>query len=216
MQAKPFLPLIILSALIFSGCSSSGYNMFSNSYDPNPTYFETQESTLISGNYDAADALIGGIGSDELPEDSPFFIDNFQNISSPGEANPFGEVLANQLRQRFIQKGYTVKAGHARNITQEEVKRVIEMRKQYFQAKQNHSAFSSAKEPQRPAVLTGSYALGNNEVYVSAEIIRIDDGTVISGHNWVIPATDDVRRFLLREQQFQGLSPSTSTSIRSN
>lgn len=62
-------------------------------------------------------------------------------------------------------------------------------------------------------MLTGTYTIGTNFVYLSAKVTRLTDSAVVSAHNWTIPVSDNVRQLLPQLKSDDGLTPSVKTKF---
>ncbi|NDV18728.1 hypothetical protein GO013_04750 [Pseudodesulfovibrio sp. JC047] len=216
---KDILVFLILSTtLLTAGCgnrmwedgkqtTSDGFNYV---FDTTPTarpYHETAAIPLIELNYRAADEIYANVGKSELTPKSAIFVSRFTNPQDPGDAAIFGSVMTQQIADRLVQRGVLVTDGtpdvtdylYAPGTTAEDYKSL--------------TATMSGRLPPRSAMLSGTYVLGDNTIYLSSKVIRLVDSAVVSAHNWTIPITDNVREMLPQLPQNEGMMPTVKNTF---
>lgn len=171
------------------------------------TYHEQAEIPLIEINKDAADVLYSGISGYELSKKSPVYVAIFTNQQNPNDKSIFGTIVTEQVSGRLVQRGIHIRDGKPKP-------------EEYFlppgidpQKYQNPSMGSIDKLPPRAAMLNGYYVIGDNMVYMSARITRLDDKTDIAHTNWTIPITENIRQLIPHLQRKDGLDPSVKTKF---
>jgi len=179
-------------------------------FDTSPTaraYHDEASIPIIEINHEAADVLYRNIGSNELSKRSPVYVRAFTNKTDPADQAPFGQVVMEQVADRLVQRGVVITQGEP-GPDAFAMPRDIDPTK-YLNPPQG----SLENLPPRSAVLTGSYVIGDNYVFMTAKIIRLDDKAVVSGHNWTIPITDNVRELLPQLKQDRGLEPTVKSKF---
>ena len=179
-------------------------------FDTAPTtrsYHDESSVPLIEINHDAADVLYRNIGSSELSKRSPIYARPFTNKTNPADQAPFGQVVMEQVADRMVQRGAVITQGEP-GPDAFALPRDVDA-KRY----QNPPQGSLDNLPPRSAALTGSYVIGDNYIYMTARITRLDDKAVVSAHNWSIPITDNVRELLPQLKQDESMEPSVKSKF---
>ncbi len=150
---------------------------------------------------------IPNIGSYELSKKSPVYTKRFTNQNDPSDNAIFGQVMTEQVSDRLVQRGVVITSGEpkAQNYF---LPQGVDPKKYSNPVKD-----SLDKLPPRAARLTGTYVIGDNYIYMAAKITRLDDNAIISGHNWTIPITDNVRELLPQLKQDNGMEPTVKTKF---
>ncbi len=216
---KALLTLAILAfTLPTAGCGNRMWqdtkdtagNTYDYVFDTAPTtrsYHETASIPIIEINHRAADTLYSNIGSYELSKKSPVYTKRFTNQNDPSDNAIFGQVMTEQVSDRLVQRGVVITSGEpkAQNYF---LPQGVDPKKYSNPVKD-----SLDKLPPRAARLTGTYVIGDNYIYMAAKITRLDDNAIISGHNWTIPITDNVRELLPQLKQDNGMEPTVKTKF---
>ena len=151
--------------------------------------------------------MYANIGSYELSKKSPVYTKPFTDKTDASNTAPFGQVVLEQVADRLVQRGVLVTQGEP-GPNAFALPRGIDP-KLYKSPPQG----TIENLPPRSAILTGSYVVGDDYIYMTAKIIRLDDRAVISGHNWTIPITDNVRGLMPRLKQDGGLEPTVKSKF---
>ncbi|MFH1915169.1 MAG: FlgO family outer membrane protein [Pseudomonadota bacterium] len=216
---KTFLVFLVLATILpAQGCGNRFWEDTKRStgktydyvFDTAPTSrsFHDQASVPIEEiNYRAANVLYANVGKYELSSRSPIYAKRFENHDDPTDTTIFGTVVMEQVVDRLVQRGMVITGGDPRP-TDYFLPKGIEPEKY---AKPTTGSLEHL--PPRAAMLSGAYVIGDNFVYVSAKITRLDDRAVISAHTWTIPITDNVRQLLPQLRKDDGLDPSVKTSF---
>lgn len=183
---------------------------FNYVFDTAPTarpYHETESIPIIELNYRAADVLFSNVSKGELTMESAIFVRRFTNQEDPSDMALFGDVVTQQISDRLVQRGVLIKDGKPNTTDYEHA--------EGFSASdyQSRSSLSAKQLPPRSAMLTGTYTIGTNFVYLSAKVTRLTDSAVVSAHNWTIPVSDNVRQLLPQLKSDDGLTPSVKTKF---
>lgn len=115
--------------------------------------------------------------------------------------------MTEQVSDRLVQRGVVITHGEPRP-DQYFLPKGVDPQKYSEPAKGTIETL-----PPRAAVLSGSYVIGDNFIYLSAKVVRLDDNAVVSGHNWTLPVTDNVRQMLPQLKQDDGLEPTVKTKF---
>ncbi|MFA5238096.1 MAG: FlgO family outer membrane protein [Phycisphaerae bacterium] len=146
-------------------------------------------------NYSAADALLCNIRP-KLPKNSPILVASFVNIDDLGEASTFGRVVAEQFSSRFKQNNYTTIEMKLRtNVFIREGSGEFLLSRELAEIGDKHRA---------QAVVVGTYAVASKEIYLTARVINVSDGRVLSSYDYSIPISRDVFKLLLKDKTKAG------------
>lgn len=202
--------LLILTCLtVLSGCAwlEDRYEDTKEFvFDSKPTAtpgFEEDNTPIIELNYDAAASLAFNVKPIELPDGSPVYIRKFVNKEDPTDTSRFGLIVATQVANRLAQRGLLMTEG----VPPAEA----------YQAPPPREKGNFLQLPdKRSAKLDGSYIIGQNVIYVTGKIVRLDDNAIVSAHNWTLPINDNTRSLLPQLQareKGKGIEPSVKTTF---
>lgn len=218
MNKVTLIIAVLATALFASGCGNrfwedtkeTSVDTYNYVFDTAPTaraYHEEESIPIIEINYQAADVLYSNVGAYELSKKSPVYVKKFTNQNDPSDNAIFGHVMTEQIADRLVQRGVMITAGDPKPDA-------------YFlpqgvdKEKYAKPPMGSLEHlPPRSAMLEGHYVIGDNYIYMTAKVIRLDDKAVVSGHNWTIPISDNVRQMLPQLKLEDGLEPTVKTKF---
>jgi TolB-like protein len=152
-------------------------------------------TNIINVNYKAADALLGAIHP-KLPKDSPILVASFVNIDALDDSSTFGRVVAEQFASRFKQRNYsTIEMKLRTNVFISEGSGEFLLSRELSEISARHRA---------QAVVVGTYAVASKKVYITARVINVSDGRVLSSYDYDIPISRDVFKMLLKGKSKTG------------
>jgi hypothetical protein len=218
MNKAPLILVIILITLFTSGCGNRMWESTQKTttktydfmFDTAPTarsYHETSTIPLIELNYQAADVLYSNVGKYELSKHSAIFVHAFTNQNDPSDNSIFGKVVTEQISDRLVQRGILITNGEPNKTDYKYSKNINP--NDYLSMNTN----TAEKLPPRSALLSGNYVIGDNYIYMSAKVTRLVDNAVVSGHNWTLPISDNIRQMLPQLKLDDGLEPSVKTKF---
>ena len=218
MKTTVQICLLIACLSLSAGCGnrmweatkSTANDTYDFMFDTSPTtrsYHDQAAIPLIEINHEAADVLYRNVSGYELSKKSPVYVRPFTNKAAPAGDPPFNRVVMEQVADRLVQRGVLITQGEPGPDA------FVLPRGVNPKLYQNPPQGAIDNLPPRSAVLTGSYVIGDNYVYMTAKVTRLDDKAVISGHNWTIPITDNVRELLPSLKQDDGLTPTVKSKF---
>ncbi len=151
--------------------------------------YDTGFDEIIQTNRAAANNLIRMAG-DEIQPGANIIAASFADIDDLTRSSSFGRVASQQLVSQLTAAGYAVKEMLLRNSV------YISASQGEFLLSREISEISTEHDAQ--AVLVGTYAVGENNVFVTARLIRTADSVILASHDYAIPYTRDMR-ILLRD-----------------
>jgi TolB-like protein len=151
--------------------------------------YDTGFDEIIQTNRAAANNLIRMAG-DEIQPGANIIAASFADIDDLTRSSSFGRVASQQLVSQLTAAGYAVKEMLLRDSV------YISASQGEFLLSREISEISTEHDAQ--AVLVGTYAVGENNVFVTARLIRTADSVILASHDYAIPYTRDMR-ILLRD-----------------
>lgn len=180
-------------------------------FDKTPTarsYHDDASLPIIEINYQAADVLARNVSRDELASNSRIYLQVFRNAQNAADNSIFGLLMTQQVSDRLVQRGVHLVTGDPK--PEEFFKPENVDMKDYADPVKN----TTGDLPPRAAMLDGHYVVGDQYVYMTAYIKRLDDNVIVSGHNWTVPITDNIRLMLNRPVGQDGMTPSVKTQFQ--
>jgi hypothetical protein len=173
------LTLLCVFVLI-AGCASNGSDNSANSR-------RQYDKDLVGESYYSADMLLAQVPW--LKENrQPLLTGVLVNVNSLEDSSALGRIVADQISSRFAQQGFTMVE--------------LRLRRNVF-IKNDAGEFMLSREVQNlsrlhnaAAVIAGTYAVGRNNVYVSARLIRAADNLIIASHDYALPLGPDTKALL--------------------
>jgi len=159
--------LLICSALALGGCQVVAAGVAT------PMVIQQKHVNLLNASYAAADAL-SMQSQKTFSKNRPLFIPNLQEILDTGKkpviANPkVGEVLAGQMRTRFLQLGHNVAdvPGYA-------------------------GSTNDAGE------VSGTYEIAKNNMSVALRLTDRTTGRILATYTYTLPVTYDIKKYMTK------------------
>jgi TolB-like protein len=148
-------------------------------------------ASLPCANYKAADSLLNNINP-KLPKDSPILVASFVDIDNLDSSSTFGRVVAEQFASRFKQRKYaTIEMKLRTNVFIREGSGELLLSRELSEISTKHRA---------QAVVVGTYAVASKKVYLTARVVNVSDGRVLSSYDYDIPISHDVFKMLLKNK----------------
>ncbi|RTE65052.1 hypothetical protein EH243_14410 [Amphritea opalescens] len=163
------LVLALLSAVALAGCASH------SSVPKDPTV------NLIQISSSAAKSLASGL---TLDEGKPVLAVSFANIDNLRSSSTLGRTLGEQFSSAMTNLGVPMVE--------------IKMRSSLFVEAQTGELILSRQlrsivnSHDAQAVVLGTYAVGGNNIYVTAKVVRTADNLVLSSTNYTLPLNKDI------------------------
>jgi TolB-like protein len=135
------------------------------------------QNDLVTLSYQAADALLQG-AREELTEDATIIYGVFTPVGEPGTSSPFGQMFAELVASRLVQNGV--------GVVEVRLRDAIAVREGGPYALSD-DARDVARRVQARAALSGSYAATSEYALVTARLIDVASGIVLSSWDKRIP-----------------------------
>lgn len=165
--------VLIALLLLVSACASDGI--------PGPN------NEMIASHHDAARYLVRMAGADLLP-DSRMIAASFADVNNLTASSTFGRIASQHLVSAFVIQGYSFVEMLMRNSV------YIDSREGEFLLSREVSDLST--EHNAPVVLVGTYAVADDNIYVTAKLIRTTDNIIVASYDYAVPNTRDMRTLL--------------------
>lgn len=148
--------------------------------------------SVRESSYSAADRLIEqAFENGFLQTGMPLVSTTLTDVNRVGKSSGLGRIVADQVGARFTQRGYPVTEIRLRNgisIVQDERKESVGG--EYMLSRDTEALVRKAKAS---GILTGTYAVGKDSVFVSLRLVAVTTGKVVAAYDYVLFMSDDVR-----------------------
>jgi len=182
---------IFAAGLILTGCAQKALPPERMSKEIAFTLPDPQPySNLLELSYAAADSLGRGLRFRELSLDEPILAASFVNIDDLTQSSTLGRIVSEQIASRLAQHGFKIVEVKLR---QESI--FIEAGKGEFLL--SREVLSLGETRGAYAVLVGTYAVSKDFIFISARVVRTEDGSVVTGYDYELP-NDATTRSMLR------------------
>nr|WP_294545430.1 FlgO family outer membrane protein [uncultured Rhodopila sp.] len=141
---------------------------------------------LGSLTYRSVDLIVAG--APEVTSETPLIVASVSDAQNVDASSPLGNIVSDLIKTRLVQDGRSVsemrlRAGVHLNPGQGD-----------FVLSRNRRDLGYA--PNAAAVLTGTYAVSWDRVYVSLKLVSSVDAHILSAADFVVPRGDDVNGLL--------------------
>jgi len=176
---KSFLRIAALAvvAIAIVGCASS----------QGVSRVTKRDADIIAVSHQAAKALASRA---RLKAGEPIIVASFADINALDRSSPFGRIVSQQIASAISAQGYNVIELLLRNNV-------------YIKSGEGEFLLSRkiqnlSQERNVRAVLAGTYAVGGENVYVTAKLIRTADSVVLAAYDFRLPLGPDTRQLVRR------------------
>lgn len=147
---------------------------------PNPTRLSAPTNRAVDGMLAQAPLL--------LATHSPAVVGSIADIRDVNQATPLGNIIAELTRSRLVQRGLPVSEMRLRTEVALEPG-IGEM----TLSRQRRQVYPP---PVAAEIVTGTYAVASDAVYVSLKIVEADNARILAAMDFVLPRTPDVDTLL--------------------
>lgn len=123
-----------------------------------------------------------------LDKQQPIIAASFANIDNLALSSTFGRMASEFIAAGLTERGYQVIEVKMRDslFIKEQAGEFMLSRKLKHISRSHHAQ----------AVLLGTYAIGGENLYVNARLVRTDDNVVLGSNDFVIPINKDIAKML--------------------
>jgi TolB-like protein len=166
-------PLLLVLMLLLGACASDRI--------PGPN------NRMIASHHDAARYLIRMAG-DDLQANSRMIAASFADVNHLTSSSTFGRMASQQLVSSFVIQGYSFVEMLLRDSV------YIDSNEGEFLLSREVADLST--EHNAPVVLVGTYAVADDNIFVTARLIRTADNVIVASYDYAVPYTRDMRTLL--------------------
>ncbi len=177
----------ILAPLMLGACD----RYMSTPFDSTPS------RGIQTASYQAADQLAGQ-SLNVVTRDTPIAVGTLSNINQIETSSALGRMIAEQVGARFVQLGYNVSEIKLRNDIS-----VLQMPDGGATAGEyvlSRDATQLASKTNAKAVVTGTYAVGGDNILVNLRMIDTNTSRILAAHDYAMPVNADTRKLIENEQ----------------
>jgi hypothetical protein len=132
--------------------------------------------------YRAADLLVAG--APDLTANTPLLVATIADVQDLETSSALGNIVSDMIRTRLVQTGHNASDMRLRSDIS-------------FNKKQGEFALARNRRalmppPNAAAMVTGTYGVGYQKVYVSLKLTSVTDAHIISGADFAVPLLDVV------------------------
>ncbi len=186
MIKSVFVSTVISMGIMFglSACAPDSYNLYS---DHVPAVETTSGEDLLPEVYNAADTLVYS-SSQNLDRDASVLVASIVDVDALETSSTFGRTISEQLSGRFAQLGYSVSEVKMRDS--------LAVRPHQGELMLSRDLAFLAGRQDAQAILTGTYSIGEKNVFVNLRLLRAGDGRVLSATDFRLPIDADIDSML--------------------
>jgi hypothetical protein len=123
-----------------------------------------------------------------LSKDRPIIVTTMVSVDDFKQSSTFGRLASQLISNRMSQRGYMV-----RDIT---YARILQIIPETGEVALSRDAARLIAAVNAQAVVTGTYAVAGEQIYLNVRILKPDDGQVISSADVTIPLNSDTRQLV--------------------
>ncbi len=178
MKSMPRCAAIIL-LLALAGCNDPRTPATSSATIGASPYIRGDLGTLT---YRAVDLLLAG--APDVAPSTPLIVASVSDAQKLETSSALGNIVAEMIRTRLVQNGHVVSEMRLRNAVN------LNRNEGEFLLSRNRRALMSP--PKAAGMVTGTYAVSFEKVYVSLKLVSASDAHIISGADFAVPLLDVV------------------------
>jgi TolB-like protein len=172
----------VLALLLLSACSSLPDNpKFRGPAQAIDGTRHAQHSMLIAKRtYDAVDNLLEK-SQVAVDRSKPILVASIVSVNNLEESSALGRLMTEQISGRIVQLGYTTIEPKLRNSLAVQGVGELILSRDVKLLKSSYTA---------QAVVSGTYAVGVDQVHLNLKLIELTDGRILSAVDYVLPVSE--------------------------
>ncbi len=149
--------------------------------------FSPKSSNLEVVAYRAVDDMLAASPTLER-SGGPVVVMSIADIRDVDHSTPFGNIVSDMIRTRLVQRGVSV--------TEMRLRSSVRLDRTDGELMLGRNRRTLLPSPVVAEVVTGTYALGQSEIYVSLKIVEANDAHILAATDFVTPRTWNVEQLL--------------------
>lgn len=121
-------------------------------------------------------------------KDSPVIVTSLVDIDDLERSSTLGRMVAKQVSGKLVRMGYNVREVNLRDT--------LAVREGTGELILSRNLKDLSAEADAQAVVAGTYAVGGETIAVHLDMIKADDGRILSSADFVVPMNADIRGYL--------------------
>ncbi|MDM8558236.1 FlgO family outer membrane protein [Candidatus Parabeggiatoa sp. HSG14] len=147
-----------------------------------------KDKDLVHASYGAADGLLNGV-EDKFFRKQPILVASFVNVDNLQQSSTFGRMIAEQISSRLAQHNYKVIEMKLRTDS-------VFVRAQTGEFLLSREVYEISSKHDAYSVVVGTYGASKETVYVTAKLLRVRDGIILSSYDYSLPLGPDTKKML--------------------
>jgi FlgO protein len=127
--------------------------------------------------YRAVDLLLAG--APDVAANTPLVVATIANVKDVDTSSPLGNIVSDMIRTRLVQDGHVA--------TEMRLRSAVGFSRKEGEFMLSRNRRTLMPPPNAAAVVTGTYAAGFEEVYVSLKLVSATDARIISAADFAVP-----------------------------
>jgi TolB-like protein len=200
-MSRSLLKLSVLSVLALGGAGVLSACHTTYKHDP---FGITQTKDLQEYSHDAADDLMSKARF-RVAANTPILVGTLNHVDKLERSSTFGRIVAEQVSSRFAQRGFAVSELKMRQSVNIKQGLADPNESGEFLLSRDISAIGG--EHKAAAVVTGTYAVAGNDIFVNLKMIDVATGKLISATDYNVPLDSNIRALVENDStSFYGAS----------
>lgn len=147
---------------------------------------QQRDADLVATSYAAADELLQ-YHTNNVQPNKCLLVTTIADINNLHNSTPLGRLIGEQLSVRFTQKGYFV-----REVKLQDPLALISAEGEFALARDVQTICTNGQGN----VVTGTYAVGENIVFITLKLLSFRDSQVLAAHAYSLPLGENTMRLL--------------------
>jgi TolB-like protein len=141
---------------------------------------------LGSLTYRSVDLIVAG--APEVTSETPLIVASVSDAQNVDSSSPLGNIVSDLIKTRLVQDG--------RSVSEIRLRSGVHLNPGQGDFVLSRNRRDLGHPPNAAAVLTGTYAVSWDRVYVSLKLVSSVDAHILSAADFVVPRGDDVNGLL--------------------
>ena len=177
--------MILLAAtasLALSGCAYTGVSdaMLAGTWPTAGVDLEPRTYRAVDEMLEASPTLERSGG--------PVVVMSVADIADVDHSTPFGNIVADMVRTRLVQKGV--------QVTEMRLRSSVRLNRTDGELMLGRNRRTLMPAPSAAEVVTGTYAVGSSQIFVSLKIVETNNARILAAADFVTPRSWNVEQLL--------------------